>query len=533
MPLPGSFARAPRTADRSLLTNQIAVATVGGQRSAWAEPVTAGLDPYRLGQILRDAASGDPQAYFALAEELEEKDLRYRAALGQRKRAVTRRSISVVPGSDAPRDQQIADFVREWVERETLRDELGLMMDAVGKGLSVCEIVWETSGGRWWPRDLVWVDPRWLDLDRGDRRTLLLRRDDGPALPLPPAKFVCHEMKDKAGLPVRGGLARPASWYIMFKQFGLRDWVVFLEAYGQPLRIGRYGPTATEDQKRTLATALRRLGSDAAAIVPESMMIELIGGERQSGGGDLYHRAVQYLDTGLSVLVMGQNLTSEVSEGSFAAATVHAGVAADLEAADAAQLAVTLNQQLIPALVGFNFGQVDRLPRLRLDPIEQANLAVLGDYLAKTVPLGLKVSQRWVREQAGMPEPADEDDMLRAPAPVFGPPPALPAASQPPPAIAAAAAGDRPDDSIDRFVERLAGGPAQAAAEPLLAPYVAAVADAARLEDVLDRLDAIAADESDARRRQLATLLAEAVFSARVAGETAAGLIDDRDVEAD
>lgn len=540
-PLPGSFGRMTRR-DRASLTEPMAVATVSGQRLAWSEPVTTGLDPWRLGNILREAASGDPQAYFALAEEIEEKDLRYRAALGQRKRAVSRRSVTVIPGSDSARDQRIAEFVRGWVERGTLRDELGLMMDAVGKGLSVCEILWQTSAGQWWPADLVWVDPRWLDLDRTDRRTLLLRQDNGPAEPLPRAKFICHEFKDKAGLPVRGGLARSACWPVLFKNFALRDWIIFCEAYGQPLRVGKYGASATEDQKRTLASALRRLGSDAAAVIPESMMIELIGGERQSGGGDLYQRALEYLDTSINILVMGQNLTTEVDGGSYAAAMVHAGVALDMEEADASQLAVTLNQQLIPPMVEFNFGAVERLPRLRLDPVEQPNLGVLGDYLAKTVPLGLRVSQKWVREQARMPEPAGDDDVL-AVAPTPASLPADPPPTDPPAADtaasqarrAAAAAHDHPDDSIDRLVQALAGGDgrAQAAAAPLLAPYAAAIADASSLEDALDRLDLIAAGDSDTRRAALAELLAQSMFAARLAGETAAPLVDGQEMEAD
>lgn len=532
--LPGSLGRMtmPRKAD---LAQAVAVPSQGGGRQAWYEDMSPGLDPGRLATYLREAVNGDPTAYFALAEEIEEKDLRYRAALGQRKRAVTRRNIQVMPASDAARDMEIAAFVEQWVQRGALRDELTCMLDAIGKGVSVSEILWETSERQWWPKDICWVEPRWLDLDPIDRRSLLLRQDTGAARPLAdwPAKFIVHEAKDKAGLPIRGGLARVVIWPYLFKNPSIKDWLVFCEVYGQPLRIGKYGAGATEEQKRTLATALRRMGSDAAAMIPEGMMIELVSAKTNSDG-KLWAEFVEYLDTSISILVMGQNLTSEVDSGSYAAAMVHAGVALDLEDADAHQLAVTLNQQLIRPLVDFNYGPVSRYPQLHLEPVEKPNLGALGDYLAKTVPLGLKVSQRWVREQGGMPEPDDEADVLRVMAPPT--PAATPAASEAASAmlerlISAADGHGHTPDSIDRMVTDVIQnrrGPDAAAA--MLSPYVAAIADAASLEDALDRLDLIQAD--DRRLGPLGELLAQSMFAARMAGETAAPLQDDQELEA-
>ena len=70
--------------------------------------------------------------------------------------------------------------------------------------------------------------------------------------PLVPYKFIVHVAKAKAGLPIRGGLARAAGWAYLFKNYVLKDWVTFAEVYGQPLRVGKYGPGATEQDKETL-----------------------------------------------------------------------------------------------------------------------------------------------------------------------------------------------------------------------------------------------------------------------------------------
>ena len=41
-----------------------------------------------------------------------------------------------------------------------------------------------------------------------------------------------------------------------------------------PLRLGKYGAAASKDDKNVLRQAVANIGSDAAAILPESMQIE-------------------------------------------------------------------------------------------------------------------------------------------------------------------------------------------------------------------------------------------------------------------
>src|SRR5208337_4868486 len=88
--------------------------------------------------------------------------------------------------------------------------------------------------------------------------------------PLYPFKFVTHIARAKAGLPIRGGLARAAGWSYLFKSYALKDWAAFAEVYGQPLRVGKYGPGATEEDKHALLSAVAHIGTDAAAIIPDS-----------------------------------------------------------------------------------------------------------------------------------------------------------------------------------------------------------------------------------------------------------------------
>ena len=69
----------------------------------------------------------------------------------------------------------------------------------------------------------------------------MLLGEGGEYLPLDPGHFIFATMKAKSGLPLRSGLSRVAAWGYMFKQFTLRDWAIFTQTFGQPVRLGKYG----------------------------------------------------------------------------------------------------------------------------------------------------------------------------------------------------------------------------------------------------------------------------------------------------
>lgn len=264
-----------RPVRREVLTQDVAGPTLSGVRSVLAGYPSDGLTPGRVATILREADQGLPERYLELAELVEERDLHYVGVLGTRKRSVAQLPIQVDAASDDPLDVQKADTIRSWLQRDELHEELFDILDAIGKGVSYTEIIWDTSAGQWEPRRLEWRDPRWFVFDRIDGRTPLLRTEMGD-VPLDPAKFIHARISAKSGLPIRSGLARLAAWGWMFKTFVLRDWAIFTQTYGQPIRVGKYEPNATEPEKDVLFNAVANIAGDCAAIIPASMTIEFV-----------------------------------------------------------------------------------------------------------------------------------------------------------------------------------------------------------------------------------------------------------------
>jgi phage gp29-like protein len=226
--------------DLTRLREEEAGPTVTGVRQIVSGHPADGLTPARLGQLLREAEDGAPIAYLELAEQMEEKDLHNRSVLSTRKNQVAGLEITVEAASDQAEDVCAADLVREWLWRDTLQEELFDVLDCIGKGFSMTEILWDTTGGVWLPARLEWRAPRWFAFDPADGRTILLRSEGGALGRLKPYGYIQHVHKSKSGLPIRGGLALAVAWMYLFKNFGVRSWVQFAEAYGRPMRIGKY-----------------------------------------------------------------------------------------------------------------------------------------------------------------------------------------------------------------------------------------------------------------------------------------------------
>jgi phage gp29-like protein len=441
-----------REVDTGMLREEQAAPTMAGVRNIYSvmHP-SIGLTPERLTGIMQQAEFGDPYLYLELAEEMEEKDLHYLAVLGTRKNAVAQLDLIVRAASSGAEDQRAAAMVREMICEGPIQLDSVLfdVLDAVGKGFSATEIMWDTSGREWFPAQLKWRDPRWFAFDWISGEEILVRTLKGEIIPiegnaaaaqpthfggegilsslrggigiqpmtapLAPYKFVTHFAKAKAGLPIRGGLARAAGWAYLFKNYVLKDWVTFTEVFGQPLRVGKYHPGASEQDKQALLSAVSRIGTDAAAIMPESMVIEFTEAH-QNGSSELYQTFCQYLDAQVSKAVLGQTLTTEMprSGGSRAAAQVHEGVRRDIMNADARRLAATLARDLVRPIVELNMGPQRQYPKIELGLPDDSDVKVFAEIVAMLADRGLRVGQKTILDKLGIAEAADGEAVLGA-----------------------------------------------------------------------------------------------------------------------
>lgn len=397
---------------RAELKQEVAAPTLGGVRSPITSYPGDGLNPYRLAEILRSADRGDPIRYLELAETIEERNPHYLGILGTRRRSVSQLDITVEAATDSAQDERIAETIRNWLKRKELALELFDILDAIGKGYSFTEIIWETSMRQWRPQKLEWRDPRWFRFDRTDLATPMLLDDNGQEQPLPAFKFIDARMKAKSGLALRSGLARIATWNWMFKAFTERDWAIFTQTYGQPLRVGKWGPGASEADKDTLFRAVSEIAGDCAAIIPDSMAIEFIESGNVGSSTDHYERRADWLDKQMSKAVLGQTATTDAETGGLGSGKEHREVQEDIETADACALSAIINRDLVRPFVDLEYGPQQNYPVLSIARPEPEDIAGLTDALTKVVPLGLRVGTKGLYKRLGIEEPGDEEEIL-------------------------------------------------------------------------------------------------------------------------
>jgi phage gp29-like protein len=413
----------PIKPDKTRLNREIAAPSLMGVRSIWRDAVVPGLTPVSLARLLQDAGAGETTAYLTLAEEMEEKDLHYASVIGTRKRAVTRLPIQVEAAADDSTSVKIADAVRALVKQTAFRELLTDAMDAIGKGFSVTEILWNTAKIPWTPARYAWRDPRFFVFDQNDMQQIRLKDLADPihGIPLAPYKFIVHTPKLKSGIPIRSGIAFLACWAWLFKNYTVRDWMAFADVFGMPIRLGKYGKDAEPKDIDILKLAVANIGVDMTGVFPESMMIEIIE-QNAKNGENLFRTTADWFDSQISKGVLGQTATTQGTPGKLGNDDVQNEVRQDIRDSDAEQLEETLNRDLVIPFVILNFGPQAEYPRLTLKEPDADDLTLLVEALEKLVPLGLEVEQSVIRDKLGLPDPAKGAKLLSStPPPVETP----------------------------------------------------------------------------------------------------------------
>src|SRR5574343_350456 len=389
-------------------------------RDRWGTYPTAGLTPALLIQIIRNSDCGSMTEIAEMYEEMEEKDAHLCSVLQTRKLSVLGLDRSVMPYSTEPdkegkKTQELAEFVEHALDRITnLDNSLFNLMDAIGKGYSVCEINWVKEGNKVIVDSLEWIHPKKITFVDSFEPMLVSDKQPLKGEPFPAWKTLYWSYKARSGWDTRAGLLRVVALLFLMKNYALKDWAVFNEVFGMPLRLGKYDPAATASDKDALYAAVRALGSDAAGIISKNTEIEFIQAVKGTGSDNPFLSMQQYCNNEISKAVLGPTLTTDTAgaTGTYSAGKVHATVRQDLLEADGASVGDVLNKQLIFPLIGFNFGwdvAKQICPFIRFAVKSEVDLQALSSTYKNLLDAGVPISLNHINEKFDLPE-IEEDE---------------------------------------------------------------------------------------------------------------------------
>jgi phage gp29-like protein len=476
--------------------------------------VGAGLTPVSLASIFRDADAGDLSRQAQLFDQIEEKDAHILGEKSKRENIILEQPFKIEPATDAAKDLEIMEFVQEYLlEHEDWSDVLVGFQDAIGKGFAAPEMFWDVSSGQAVISNFEFLDHRRF-LFRDDAGYLSkipkLITDDNPmGIDIPAWRVALHVNTGKTGHPTRKAIYRVAAWMFLFKNYAIKDWAIFSEVYGMPLRLGKYPANATPDEKSALAAAIRNLGVDASGIISESTMIEFIETANKTASAEIYEKLAEFCNRENSKAILGQTLTADVgNSGSRALGDVHNEVRLDLAKSDARRASTTIRSHIIRPLVGFNFGWDAALPKYAPVYEEDEDLVQKSSWVKNIIPV-IQVPRKWLYEQFKIPEPEKGEEM------VGGPGTSLPVEAK---AIVAkdVISGSEKDESPAATLDALGQKAFEAAdLSGIIDPVRDLLSTCASLEEFRDRLIDLYPDMND---KDFADIMAQALITADLAG---------------
>lgn len=392
-------------------------AKIGSLHQRFDEHPSSGLTPYKLANIMQGAEQHQLTDQAELAADMEEKDGHLFAELQKRKLALTTVDWQIEPPHNANAiEQKAAEMLTERLANLDMAEIILDMADGILKGYSAQTIQWQLVEKMQMPVAIEHVPASWFTTATDDRNKLQLLDDTGQGQDLWGGGWIVHHHKSKSGYLGRAGLVRTLAWPYLFKNYSLRDLAEFLEIYGLPLRLGKYPSGATDTEKGRLLQAVIEIGHNAAGIIPQSM--ELDFKEAAQGQADPFLAMVAWAEKTVSKAVLGATLTSQADGASStnALGNVHNEVRHDIRDADLRQIANTLTRDLLWPMVVFNLNGISsfhRCPKLVFNTAEPGDIKLLSDALPGLQNSGMRVSRKWLHETTQIPEPEDEDDVLR------------------------------------------------------------------------------------------------------------------------
>jgi len=325
---------------------------------AYRRKVTDDPTPAKMAALLTAVDSGDIAALCQLQEEIEAKDGRIQAVAATRRMALTALEWEIEPDNDMPVAKYAADYIDYVLRRlASWPTTLEHMATAIGPNVAVFEMVFDRMANLVATIDVP--GHRLRGHPYNDRGVYIEIDEELFGVHAWPGKFVVYHPNECAGFPFRKTLTHASVVPFLMKHFSRADWMAFSELYGVPWRWTEEDPAASvgDDDRATALELIENMSSDAAANLPAGIQLKVL--ELGNRSGDTFQNQMEWADTTLAILYLGQSLTTDIGDrGSFAAAKVHDNVRADLLISDIAKELRAIREQVFRPMLDYKFPEM-------------------------------------------------------------------------------------------------------------------------------------------------------------------------------
>jgi phage gp29-like protein len=382
--------------------------------SAVGEFDTAGT----IRSILREHEQGIFTRSARLSEAMGRDD-RVRGVMSTRILGLLGKQLQFEPQGHASRGKTVVTDVESfWWTAFSEASLAALFRWGITLGIGVGELIWERTSGAWTPTLKVW-HPQFVYWDWLTRAYWVITQD-GPIQITPgDGKWILFT----PGETNRGwmeGLVRAIALPWLVRLWARRDWARYSEVHGLPTRKAILPKDLDEDVEAAYMADIASLGSEP--VIASKIDVntgkahfdyELVEATANTWDGIAKLKADADID--IAVAILGQNLTTQVDGGSFAAASAHNLVRLDICEADAEMFSTCLREQALKPWAIFNYGDAELAPYPRWQvrpPDDQQKVATNAKAWAEAAEavqrVGLRIDVKTLLESQSTPLLADK-----------------------------------------------------------------------------------------------------------------------------
>jgi hypothetical protein len=303
-------------------------------------------------------------------------DDRVQATMGSRVAGLLGRETIFEPANDSAAARECCDAWIDCWDGVGGYGSLGWMLAySAIMGWSVSQIVWDTS--RPWRGTDLWRPllrpwhPRYSYYHWTLRRFIALSQEGQIAIEPGNGKWAMLAPWGDYRPWVFGCLRAIAEPWLL-RHYAFRDWGRFTEVHGIPTRLAGCPASASPVQRAQYEQALTRLTSETTILLAKGLegqgsdyTLDLL--EATDTAWECFPGLIDRADMCIVLSILFQNLTTEVTGGSFAATKAHMDVRQGGLERDDKAVQPMIRDQVARPFAFLNFGDPDLAPKTRYD----------------------------------------------------------------------------------------------------------------------------------------------------------------------
>ena len=324
--------------------------------------------------------------------------------------------------ADTTEKKDLVDFEYYWDQMIPQSILSEIMKNVILMGFSIASVNWTSesleNGDKRWIPELHVFHASNTYYNTVDRRFMVITYNQG-VMEVDPTdeRFIIFSLLDNTR-PWMSGAIRALAFPWLAKAFTLSDWRGYAGVHGNPLRV----LTTTNEQATPpggdvlkfiydIATSAR---SGAPVQIPAGFTLDLL--QSNAISSEIYSKLVDECNTDIALAIIGQNLTSEIKGGSYAAAKVHNDVRQEYIEADTTVLN-TILKILVDRFYNYNYQSIppspfwDPQPPVNASEVNKAlkekadSIKTLSDAIVSmnTLGLGEKIDLIALCKEFGIP----------------------------------------------------------------------------------------------------------------------------------